>query len=77
VGAAFNFHAGQLAQAPRLLQDLGLEWFFRLVKEPVRLWKRYLLLNPLFVTLLAAQRLGLRRFDPEKFPAPKEEVLYG
>jgi N-acetylglucosaminyldiphosphoundecaprenol N-acetyl-beta-D-mannosaminyltransferase len=77
VGAAFNFHAGQLPQAPPGLQDLGLEWLFRLVKEPARLWKRYLLLNPLFVSLLAAQWLGLRRFDYEKLPAPSEELSYG
>ena len=49
VGAAFDFHAGTLRQAPRLMQDYGLEWVFRLVMEPQRLWRRYLILNPLFV----------------------------
>ncbi|HYW69821.1 MAG TPA: WecB/TagA/CpsF family glycosyltransferase [Pyrinomonadaceae bacterium] len=49
VGAAFDFHAGVKAQAPRILQDYGLEWLFRLVHEPKRLWRRYLILNPLFV----------------------------
>lgn len=49
VGAAFDFHAGTLPQAPRILQDHGLEWVFRLVNEPKRLWRRYLILNPLFV----------------------------
>lgn len=49
VGAAFDFHAGTLPQAPKLLQDYGLEWLFRLVNEPKRLWRRYLILNPLFV----------------------------
>jgi len=49
VGAAFDFHAGTLTQAPKLLQDHGLEWLFRLALEPQRLWRRYLILNPLFV----------------------------
>jgi N-acetylglucosaminyldiphosphoundecaprenol N-acetyl-beta-D-mannosaminyltransferase len=49
IGAAFDFHAGTLPQAPRLLQDYGLEWLFRLAHEPRRLWRRYLILNPLFV----------------------------
>jgi N-acetylglucosaminyldiphosphoundecaprenol N-acetyl-beta-D-mannosaminyltransferase len=49
IGAAFDFHAGTLPQAPRILQDYGLEWLFRLVNEPRRLWRRYLILNPLFV----------------------------
>ena len=43
VGAAFNFHAGQLDQAPKFFQDFGLEWFYRLAKEPKRLWQRYLI----------------------------------
>jgi exopolysaccharide biosynthesis WecB/TagA/CpsF family protein len=49
VGAAFDFHAGTLRQAPKILQDYGLEWLFRLLNEPKRLWRRYLILNPLFV----------------------------
>jgi exopolysaccharide biosynthesis WecB/TagA/CpsF family protein len=49
VGAAFDFHAGTLPQAPQILQDYGLEWLYRLVHEPSRLWRRYLILNPLFV----------------------------
>ena len=56
VGAAFNFHAGLLAQAPRWMQRAGLEWLFRLCKEPRRLWKRYLLGNPRFLWLLMKQR---------------------
>ena len=54
VGAAFAFHAGQLSQAPRFLQDRGMEWFYRMVREPRRLWKRYALLNPLYLALLLA-----------------------
>ncbi len=79
VGAAFNFHAGELDQAPPMLQKYGLEWAYRLAKEPKRLWRRYLLLNPYYLLLLANQRLKLlpSRFDPGKAVAPKGEVLYG
>ena len=62
VGAAFDFHAGLLSQAPRSLQDKGLEWAYRLYQEPRRLWRRYLLLNPLYVSLFLLQWSGLSRF---------------
>ena len=77
VGAAFNFHAGLLPQAPRFMQKRGLEWFYRLVKEPKRLWKRYLLLNPAYLSLLLLQWTGARPFDPEDSTQPTEELLYG
>ncbi len=77
VGAAFNFHAGLLPQAPPQLQKWGLEWSYRLVKEPTRLWKRYLLLNPLYLTMLGLQWTRLRRFDPSNAVAPTSETLYG
>jgi exopolysaccharide biosynthesis WecB/TagA/CpsF family protein len=77
VGAAFNFHAGKLDQAPSHLQSRGLEWAYRLFKEPRRLWKRYLLLNPLYLTLLFLQATHLRTIDPERALPPREEVLYG
>jgi N-acetylglucosaminyldiphosphoundecaprenol N-acetyl-beta-D-mannosaminyltransferase len=51
VGAAFDFIAGRKSQAPRWLQQLGLEWFFRLLTEPGRLWKRYVLQIPVFLVL--------------------------
>jgi N-acetylglucosaminyldiphosphoundecaprenol N-acetyl-beta-D-mannosaminyltransferase len=77
VGAAFAFHAGRLPQAPEYLQRRGLEWFYRLVQEPNRLWRRYLLLNPLYVSLLSLQLSGLRRFDRRFDLPPDEEILYG
>lgn len=77
VGAAFNFHAGQLAQAPPALQRRGLEWAWRLCREPRRLWKRYLLLNPLYASLLLLQWTGLRNPDPNNARIPDGEVLYG
>lgn len=57
VGAAFDYHAGTLKRAPAWMQDGGLEWFYRFVMEPRRLWKRYLVTNALFVALLAKQLL--------------------
>lgn len=63
VGAAFDFHAGLKRQAPGWMQRSGLEWLFRLLSEPSRLWRRYLINNPLFVGSVALQRLGLRRYE--------------
>ena len=60
VGAAFDFLAGNKAQAPRWMQDRGLEWVFRLASEPRRLWWRYLWHNPRFVVLFALQLLRHR-----------------
>jgi N-acetylglucosaminyldiphosphoundecaprenol N-acetyl-beta-D-mannosaminyltransferase len=65
VGAAFDFHAGRVRQAPRWMQWAGLEWVFRLLMDPRRLWKRYAKHNPRFVALFLAQLLGLRRFRGE------------
>ena len=62
VGAAFDFHAGRVAQAPRWMQNAGLEWFFRLLIEPRRLWRRYVLFNPLFLAMWAMQFVGLLRY---------------
>jgi N-acetylglucosaminyldiphosphoundecaprenol N-acetyl-beta-D-mannosaminyltransferase len=64
VGAAFDFHAGLVPQAPPWLQDAGLEWAYRVYREPRRLWRRYLRYNPRFVGAfgrqLAAHRFALR-----------------
>jgi N-acetylglucosaminyldiphosphoundecaprenol N-acetyl-beta-D-mannosaminyltransferase len=64
VGAAFDFHAGLIPQAPSWMQHAGLEWLFRLAHEPRRLWRRYLRYNPRFVAGFARQwtreRLGRR-----------------
>ena len=77
VGAAFNFHAGLLAQAPPLLQRWGFEWLFRLLSEPRRLWKRYLFLNPAYLTLLLLQVARLATIDARCVVEPREEILYG
>ena len=75
VGAAFPFLAGTLRQAPRWMQDRGLEWLFRLGSEPRRLWRRYLLMSPAYLFLVACQLLGFH-FDSEGKP-PDCEWLYG
>ena len=62
VGAAFDFHAGRVKQAPRWMQRSGLEWVYRLWQEPRRLWRRYILGNPAFICLMALQLLGLRKY---------------
>lgn len=57
VGAAFDFHAGAVAQAPAQIQRLGLEWAYRLYREPKRLFRRYLSTNPIFMARAAKQLL--------------------
>lgn len=63
VGAAFDIRAGLVPQAPPWMQRRGLEWFYRLVREPRRLWKRYLINNPKFV-------VAIMRRPPRLIPAP-------
>jgi exopolysaccharide biosynthesis WecB/TagA/CpsF family protein len=77
VGAAFSFHSGRLPQAPPLMQRWGLEWLFRLAKEPSRLWRRYLLLNPAFLALLALQMFGIHQIESERLEPPERRVMYG
>jgi exopolysaccharide biosynthesis WecB/TagA/CpsF family protein len=64
VGAAFDFYAGNLPQAPKILQDISLEWLYRLIQEPKRLWQRYLILNPIYVWNIFLQYTGLKTFIP-------------
>jgi len=65
VGAAFDFHAGRVRQAPRWMQRSGLEWLFRLGCEPRRLWKRYFRNNPLFLFHICRKFAGLKKYDLE------------
>lgn len=62
VGAAFDFHAGRVGQAPRWIQHSGMEWLFRMVSEPTRLGKRYLKVVPLFLLYGLLQASGAKRF---------------
>jgi N-acetylglucosaminyldiphosphoundecaprenol N-acetyl-beta-D-mannosaminyltransferase len=60
VGAAFDFHSGRIKQAPSWMQNVGLEWLFRLLMEPKRLWKRYFKHNPRFVAFFLVQLINSR-----------------
>ena len=62
VGAAFSYHAGTIKRAPLWMQNAGLEWLHRLVADPRRLWKRYLVTNSIFIVAIIAQLLGLKKF---------------
>jgi N-acetylglucosaminyldiphosphoundecaprenol N-acetyl-beta-D-mannosaminyltransferase len=75
VGAAFPFIAGELPQAPEGMQRVGLEWLYRFWREPRRLWRRYLFLNPHFVFLLTRQLAGIRYSTAGS--EPRIELRYG
>jgi exopolysaccharide biosynthesis WecB/TagA/CpsF family protein len=64
VGAAFDYHAGQLRSPPPWMQRHALEWLWRLGLEPRRLWRRYLILNPAYLGRLSAQKIGIWRAPP-------------
>jgi N-acetylglucosaminyldiphosphoundecaprenol N-acetyl-beta-D-mannosaminyltransferase len=72
VGAAFDYHAGQLRKPPAWMQRYALEWLWRLGLEPKRLWRRYVLLNPAYLARLGAQKAHLWRATP---PDPATERL--
>ncbi len=72
VGAAFDYHAGQLRTPPPWMQARGLEWLWRLGLEPRRLWRRYLVLNPRYAARFVGQRTGLWRPVPA---APEKAEL--
>jgi N-acetylglucosaminyldiphosphoundecaprenol N-acetyl-beta-D-mannosaminyltransferase len=65
VGAAFDLHAGTIRRAPRWVQQIGMEWGFRLLQEPRRLWKRYLMTVPVFAVLAASNAIR-HHFLPAK-----------
>ncbi|MBS1809107.1 MAG: WecB/TagA/CpsF family glycosyltransferase [Acidobacteria bacterium] len=77
VGAAFDFHAGAMPQAPPGLQKYGLEWFYRLLHEPRRLWRRYVLLNPAYLSLLLLQLTKLKKFSLTEGLPPTQELRHG
>jgi N-acetylglucosaminyldiphosphoundecaprenol N-acetyl-beta-D-mannosaminyltransferase len=65
VGAAFDFHAGTVRQAPRFIRQSGFEWLYRLAAEPRRLWRRYSRGVPIFLWQVLLQKSGLRHFPME------------
>lgn len=60
IGAVFDFFAGTVERAPQWWQDHSLEWLYRLIKEPKRMWKRYVLGNPLFLWNITLEAIGIR-----------------
>jgi N-acetylglucosaminyldiphosphoundecaprenol N-acetyl-beta-D-mannosaminyltransferase len=64
-GAMFDYISGELRRGPRWMTDHGLEWLARLIIEPRRLWKRYLIGNPLFLWRVLKQRFGLLRLPED------------
>lgn len=73
VGALFDFMAGEVPRAPKWMRDLRVEWMFRLYQEPARLWKRYVIGNPLFLCRVLARRLQMA-IDGRKRPASKTRI---
>jgi N-acetylglucosaminyldiphosphoundecaprenol N-acetyl-beta-D-mannosaminyltransferase len=71
VGAAFDMLSGRRKQAPRLLREHGLEWFFRLLQEPRRLWRRYLVYGSKFIAYLLLESLRLKNFQVSGSRMPK------
>jgi N-acetylglucosaminyldiphosphoundecaprenol N-acetyl-beta-D-mannosaminyltransferase len=69
VGAAFDYHARTIRRAPPWMQSAGLEWLHRLVSEPRRLWRRYLITNTLFVLGAVSQLALAKRQAPSKVPS--------
>jgi N-acetylglucosaminyldiphosphoundecaprenol N-acetyl-beta-D-mannosaminyltransferase len=60
VGAAFDFHTGQIRDCPSWMKRAGLQWLHRLIQDPKRLWKRYLINNPVFIWRIVLQFAGMR-----------------
>ena len=76
VGAAFDFHAGSVPQAPSWMQARGLEWLYRLLAEPRRLWRRYLLETPRFLPLWFLQWVGVQRHTGTSAIQQEEEITH-
>ena len=62
VGAAFLFHTGVIQDSPQWVKNVGLQWLHRLLQEPARLWRRYLLNNPRFICFALLQLVGIKRY---------------
>lgn len=76
VGGLFDFLAKRVRRAPRLVRAVGMEWSWRLLMEPNRLWKRYLIGNLRFIRLVATQMLAAPPVEPEPRPRPEAVLIY-
>ena len=63
VGAGFDYLAGETHHAPDWMKNYSLEWLYRLIQEPQRLWKRYLITNSLFILMNTLELLNLKTYD--------------
>ena len=63
IGAGFDYLAGSTKHAPEWMKNYSLEWLYRLIQEPGRLWKRYLITNTLFLFYITLELLGLKKFE--------------
>jgi N-acetylglucosaminyldiphosphoundecaprenol N-acetyl-beta-D-mannosaminyltransferase len=61
IGAVFDFYSGNINRAPKIMINIGLEWLYRLIKEPVRMWKRYLIGNVKFVYLIIKEKILIKK----------------
>jgi N-acetylglucosaminyldiphosphoundecaprenol N-acetyl-beta-D-mannosaminyltransferase len=77
VGAAFDYLAGDAVEPPAVIQRAGLQWLYRLIQEPRRLWRRYTLLNVEYMGRLALQYTGLSRPHPSRVRAPETVARHG
>jgi N-acetylglucosaminyldiphosphoundecaprenol N-acetyl-beta-D-mannosaminyltransferase len=80
VGGLFDFVSGRISRAPQWMRETGLEWVWRLLQEPGRMWRRYLLGNFTFLGRVLLQRVGLRRLAADTLPATRPatgEVVIG
>lgn len=75
IGATIDFEAGNLSRAPHWTQKIGLEWLYRLLSEPKRLWRRYLINDPPIFWLILKQRFGLYRSPFQKVPAKPQTLV--
>jgi N-acetylglucosaminyldiphosphoundecaprenol N-acetyl-beta-D-mannosaminyltransferase len=78
VGGLFDFYSGRIPRAPMWLREIGLEWLYRLMQEPGRMWRRYVIGNPLFLYRVWRQMLSPERFAlPSRQPAtpPTQAVV--
>ena len=63
IGAVFDFYAGTIKRAPKWMIKMGLEWFYRLIKEPRRMWQRYLIGNFIFIYHIINEKLNIRKLS--------------
>ncbi len=73
IGASFELVSGTVKRAPKFMQEAGLEWFFRLIMEPKRLWQRYFIGNTIFILLVLKQKLKF--LWSSSIPMPKKDVI--